>query len=306
MWIWLLAVFVIIGSWVGGYFLEWPLWLKILLTVLAVLMVVGWIIARRRARRDEGARARARAPQAGGATGAQRPARSARRDPGAPGADAAGPVGAQGRAASAPSGGSALYTLPWYMIIGPPGAGKTTALKHSGLVFPALDPRTRRRACGASAGRATATGGSRTRPSSSTRPGRYATEADDHDEWISFVDMLRKYRSREAHQRRHRRHQRDRPDGGDGRADRVVRQEAPRAHRRGDQPPPHGRPRLRGLHEGGPRRRLRRVLGRSPQERARPDLGHDAACSRGRTSATPARRSTRSSTRSSSGSTPAR
>ncbi|MGH7294329.1 MAG: type VI secretion protein IcmF/TssM N-terminal domain-containing protein, partial [Polyangiaceae bacterium] len=25
--------------------------------------------------------------------------------------------------------------------------------------------------------------------------GRYATEADDHDEWTSFVDMLRKYRS---------------------------------------------------------------------------------------------------------------
>ncbi len=29
-----------------------------------------------------------------------------------------------------------LYQLPWYMVIGPPGSGKTTALKHSGLRFP--------------------------------------------------------------------------------------------------------------------------------------------------------------------------
>ncbi|HJQ56725.1 MAG TPA: type VI secretion system membrane subunit TssM [Vineibacter sp.] len=33
-------------------------------------------------------------------------------------------------------GGQALYQLPWYAIIGPPGAGKTTALLNSGLRFP--------------------------------------------------------------------------------------------------------------------------------------------------------------------------
>ncbi|MBX2809964.1 MAG: type VI secretion system membrane subunit TssM [Cellvibrionaceae bacterium] len=31
---------------------------------------------------------------------------------------------------------SQLYTLPWYIIIGLPGSGKTTALKNSGLQFP--------------------------------------------------------------------------------------------------------------------------------------------------------------------------
>jgi type VI protein secretion system component VasK len=32
-----------------------------------------------------------------------------------------------------------LYTRPWYIIIGPPGAGKTTALVNSGLRFPASE-----------------------------------------------------------------------------------------------------------------------------------------------------------------------
>ena len=31
---------------------------------------------------------------------------------------------------------SSIYQLPWYIIIGPPGAGKTTALVNSGLKFP--------------------------------------------------------------------------------------------------------------------------------------------------------------------------
>jgi type VI secretion system protein ImpL len=34
------------------------------------------------------------------------------------------------------SGGSYLYDLPWYVFIGAPGSGKTTALVNSGLSFP--------------------------------------------------------------------------------------------------------------------------------------------------------------------------
>jgi type VI secretion system protein ImpL len=33
-------------------------------------------------------------------------------------------------------GAANLYELPWYVIIGPPGAGKTTVLVNSGLNFP--------------------------------------------------------------------------------------------------------------------------------------------------------------------------
>ena len=32
--------------------------------------------------------------------------------------------------------GDYLYDLPWYLLIGPPGSGKTTALVNSGLKFP--------------------------------------------------------------------------------------------------------------------------------------------------------------------------
>jgi type VI secretion system protein ImpL len=63
-------------------------------------------------------------------------------------------------------GGAALYALPWYAIIGPPGAGKTTALRHSGLVFPYADSAVRGVGWAVPA---TAIGGSPTRPSSSTR-----------------------------------------------------------------------------------------------------------------------------------------
>ena len=37
------------------------------------------------------------------------------------------------------SGAAALYELPWYMIIGNPAAGKSSAILHSGLQFPFAD-----------------------------------------------------------------------------------------------------------------------------------------------------------------------
>lgn len=51
-----------------------------------------------------------------------------------------------------------LYQLPWYMIIGAPGAGKTTALVNSGLQFPLAD-KFGKAALRVSGARATATGG---------------------------------------------------------------------------------------------------------------------------------------------------
>ena len=82
---------------------------------------------------------RARALRAGAAHAEQRALRRRRRR-----------AGAAGRRAL---GGRYLYELPWYVIIGAPGSGKTTALLNSGLQFPLADsvgerrdPRRRRHA----------------------------------------------------------------------------------------------------------------------------------------------------------------
>ncbi len=42
--------------------------------------------------------------------------------------------------ASKPGTGDIVYRLPWYMVLGLPGAGKSTALLQSGLNFPYTDP----------------------------------------------------------------------------------------------------------------------------------------------------------------------
>lgn len=91
------------------------------------------------------------------------------------------------------SGVEALYALPWYVIIGPPGAGKTTALRNSGLQFPYLSART--------GGGVKGVGGTRNCEWWLTNEGvlldtagRYTTEDDDRDEWFSFLDLLKKHR----------------------------------------------------------------------------------------------------------------
>jgi type VI secretion system protein ImpL len=89
-------------------------------------------------------------------------------------------------------GAAALYALPWYMIIGPPGSGKSTALEHSGLQFPQM---------GSGKMKVRGIGGTRNCDWWFTSEavlldtaGRYVTEEDDREEWLSFLDMLKKHR----------------------------------------------------------------------------------------------------------------
>lgn len=92
-------------------------------------------------------------------------------------------------------GAEALYALPWYMIIGPPGAGKSTALRNSGLRFPYLSK---------SGGGVQGVGGTRNCQWWMTNEavildtaGRYTTEETDRDEWMTFLDLLKKNRSKQ-------------------------------------------------------------------------------------------------------------
>ena len=93
-----------------------------------------------------------------------------------------------------------LYDLPWYVIIGPPGAGKTTALVNSGLKFPL--------AGGATPAAVAGVGGTRYCDWWFTEEavlidtaGRYTTQdsdaKSDKESWFSFLDLLKKSRPRQ-------------------------------------------------------------------------------------------------------------
>src|SRR3954447_19521574 len=93
-----------------------------------------------------------------------------------------------------------LYDLPWYVIIGPPGAGKTTALVNSGLKFPL--------ARGATPAAVAGVGGTRYCDWWFTEEavlidtaGRYTTQDSDSkadkESWFSFLDLLKKSRPRQ-------------------------------------------------------------------------------------------------------------
>jgi type VI secretion system protein ImpL len=92
-----------------------------------------------------------------------------------------------------------LYELPWYVIIGAPGSGKTTALLNSGLKFP-LEQRVGK-------GALRGVGGTRNCDWWFTdeavfldTAGRYTTQdsdaASDSVGWSEFLALLRKYRAR--------------------------------------------------------------------------------------------------------------
>ena len=90
-------------------------------------------------------------------------------------------------------GAEALYALPWYVIVGPPGSGKTTALRNSGIPFPYMSAQ--------KGGGIRGVGGTRNcewwlsnEGVLLDTAGRYMTEDDDRDEWLSFLDLVKKNR----------------------------------------------------------------------------------------------------------------
>src|SRR5215216_6098505 len=93
-----------------------------------------------------------------------------------------------------------LYDLPWYVLIGPPGSGKTTALVNSGLKFPLSR--------GATPAAVAGVGGTRYCDWWFTEDavlidtaGRYTTQDSDakadQQSWFAFLDLLKKNRPRQ-------------------------------------------------------------------------------------------------------------
>ena len=109
----------------------------------------------------------------------------------------AGVAGAGGKAPRWWRRGRQVYQLPWYVFIGAPGAGKTTALLHAGLRFPLAE----RLGAAPVAG----IGGTRQCDWWFTdqavfidTAGRYTTQdshaASDAQEWQLFLRLLRRFR----------------------------------------------------------------------------------------------------------------
>ncbi len=185
-----LTAFLAALLWATVFFLKLPLGLAIVGTSTLVL---AWAVAplcrilktRRGARKIE----RALADHAGAQVQVARPDQQAYIE--AVQAEFAKAVQSLKASKLARGGRDALAVLPWYLIIGPPGAGKSTALRASGLTFPYLSKR----------GGVRGLGGTRTCEWWFTNEavildtaGRYATQEEDHDEWMSFLDTIARAR----------------------------------------------------------------------------------------------------------------
>lgn len=90
------------------------------------------------------------------------------------------------------TGSAALYEMPWYIVIGNPAAGKSTAIINSGLNFP-FSEKSNQAIQGV--------GGTRncdwfftTEGILLDTAGRYAVHEEDRSEWFGFLDLLKKYR----------------------------------------------------------------------------------------------------------------
>ena len=171
-----------------------------------------------------------------------------------------------------------LYDLPWYLLIGPPGSGKTTALVNSGLKFPLSR--------GATPAAIAGVGGTRYCDWWFTEDavlidtaGRYTTQ--DSDAKADKAELVRLPRPAQeepaapADQRRHRGDQPRRPDDAEhGRARRACQRD-PRAAARTARPAQGRFPGLCAVHQGRPRRRLHRIFRLSRRERPQAGLGRD-------------------------------
>ncbi|WP_156678752.1 type VI secretion system membrane subunit TssM [Sphingomonas profundi] len=177
--IWFVGPLIAIGGWMP---LGW--WPVTLFFALLPVVLVGffWWWGRRQAARKNAQLVDALAPPPAG----DRPELEAKLS------EALGML----RATKVGKRGAYLYQLPWYAIIGPSGAGKTTALLNSGLGFPT-----------AVAGEYRALRGQPNTPNCDwwftdeavliDTAGRYVTQeagSQDAEGWRGFLDLLKRHR----------------------------------------------------------------------------------------------------------------
>ncbi len=192
LWVIILSVLLLAATWLVVLLVKLSIWIAVAVTVLVLLGIATFFVVRMiRAQMKAAALERELLRQA--AAQAERVRPDKRPEILALQAQMKSSLDTLKRSKLGKGGRSALYTLPWYAIVGPPAAGKTTALSQSGLGF--ITP------AGA--------GGAKVRGTAGTKncdwwfsqhailldtAGRLSTEEDDHDEWTTFLDTLRRFR----------------------------------------------------------------------------------------------------------------
>ncbi len=181
---WLIPVIgavLAIAAGVGGWLLKWPFWLIAtvvggLLALTAIAWLVHLLLIMRRAKSIE------KGVLAGGRGGT-------------PELDAMREQFRQHLTAlrASPSGKGALATLPWYLVLGAPGSGKTTLIQESGLAFSSLGHGLRS---------VRGIGGTRNcdwwftdRAIFLDTAGRYTSQPEDQGEWLAFLDLVGRNRA---------------------------------------------------------------------------------------------------------------
>ncbi|MBK6920819.1 MAG: type VI secretion system membrane subunit TssM [Deltaproteobacteria bacterium] len=189
------AVLLIAAVWAVVLLLGLPMWIAIVSTVVIVAVLATFVIVKVvRARKAAKEIERALKAQADRHAASARP--DLRADIESMQQEFLRAIAAlKGSKLAGKKPNEALYALPWYMIIGPPGAGKSTALRQSGLRFPYQSK---------SGGGVQGVGGTRNCQWWMTNEavildtaGRYTTEDSDRDEWMSFLDLLKKNRPKQ-------------------------------------------------------------------------------------------------------------
>ena len=166
-------------------------WLGVVVIVALLAWLVAWLVRRARTRRAAAKLDGMMQEQADRAVAQARPA--ARADTEALREKMLAAVKSiKGSRLGQARGAAALYELPWYVVIGNPAAGKSTAVLNSGLQFPFEDSRSNV---------VHGLGGTRncdwyftTEGILLDTAGRYSVSVEDRLDWLTFLDLLREHR----------------------------------------------------------------------------------------------------------------
>jgi type VI secretion system protein ImpL len=92
------------------------------------------------------------------------------------------------------TGSAALYELPWYMVIGNPSAGKSTAIVKSGLKFPFADNSNDSQIIQGIGGTRNCDWFFTSEGILLDTAGRYSVHEEDRQEWLGFLGLLKRHR----------------------------------------------------------------------------------------------------------------